>query len=75
MENTPQEKQQFDIDGMTIWANSLEEALDIANLAIVDPEERFPPEDDLGQDVLRWQTSSVTVGTSVNLPHVGALVP
>jgi len=50
---TSPEKQQFDIDGMTIWANSLEEALDIANLAIVDPEERFPSEDDLGQDVLR----------------------
>jgi len=54
MENTPQEKQQFDIDGMIIWANSIEEALDIANLAIIDPEERFPPmEDQLGQDVLR----------------------
>jgi len=53
MENTTPEKQQFDIDGMTIWANSLEEALDIAN-AIIDPEERFPPmEDQLGQDVLR----------------------
>ena len=55
MENiTPQERQQFDIDGMTIWANSLEEALDIANLSVIDPEERFPPiEDQLGQDVLR----------------------
>ena len=72
---TPQEKQQFDIDGMVIWANSIEEALDIANLAIIDPEERFPSQDDLGQDVLRWQTSSVTVGTSVNLPNVEALVP
>lgn len=51
---TPQEKQQFDIDGMIVWANSIEEALDIANLAIIDPEERFPPsQDDLGQDVLR----------------------
>ena len=54
MENiTPQEKQQFDIDGMIVWANSIEEALDIANLAIIDPEERFPSQDDLGQDVLR----------------------
>lgn len=56
MENTtpPQERQQFDIDGMTIWANSLEEAIDIANLAVIDPDERFPPmEDELGQDVLR----------------------
>lgn len=54
METTPQERQQFDIDGMIIWANSLEEALDIANLAVIDPDERFPPtEDELGQDVLR----------------------
>lgn len=50
----PPERKQFDIDGMTIWAYSLEEALDIANLSIIDPEERFPPmEDNLGQDVLR----------------------
>jgi len=49
----PPERKQFDIDGMLIWAYSLEQALDIANLAIVDPEERFPSEDDLGQDVLR----------------------
>lgn len=54
METTPQERQQFDIDGMIIWANSLEEALDIANLSVIDPDERFPPtEDELGQDVLR----------------------
>ena len=54
MENITPERKQFDIDGMTIWAYSLEEALDIANLSIIDPEERFPPmEDNLGQDVLR----------------------
>ena len=51
---TPQERQQFDIDGMIIWANSLEEAIDILNLSVIDPDERFPPmEDELGQDVLR----------------------
>jgi len=55
MENsTPlneQGRQQFNIDGMVIWAKTIEEALDIVNLSIIDPDERF--QDDLGQDVLR----------------------
>lgn len=49
-----QGRQQFNIDGMMVWAKTIEEALDIANLAVIDPDERFPPtEDELGQDVLR----------------------
>lgn len=48
-----QGRQQFDIDGMIIWAKSLEEALDILNLSIIDAEEIFSSEEKYGQDVLR----------------------